>query len=440
MAKPDTIIYSNAIFNALCLHLNPAGGGVPPGAKAKAGGVSLTWIEETVAVGLEVPGLGLTLPEREMIRKVRAGDMADVAPVAYAHGADMASYKSIIFDLDFELNAPAVHRIVELNWGTSGDGSHRTPYTWSRLAAKSHVVLLVLSRPKRLPTDNPTDQRHVRADSPAGVRLVKTNYDLLDRLPLKFRSFDPEPETAGRVLAPDNYTLKLKKGEAASMERWIKQGTAFRFADYQDAPPALRQTSFCHVRSGADNFTIAGTFRLEKSLVGFLPAADLKTIPWVKTATEITDLLTKWNQSPERLSRMADSGLLEKVWLIVKPAASARSKHTIEVTLRIGSKDHEMTIPPRGKGTRGGSHFNREHLRVIEFGKAHGLVKLKEDIDFDRGEASRAMNALRAGAKAALEKAGHSVSLAETLFPTGYVGITNQIPSDQIVLQGEFSE
>jgi hypothetical protein len=429
MGQPGTIIYSDGLYADLFREAGKAAGRVKR-------------LEESIHTGplRRISDGAEIASRRETVTKVRVGTLADVAPMGCAYGSDMAEYGTIIFDLDFELETPAIRRIVELNMEVTGDGDYRTPHTWSSIAAKPHIVLLVLARSKGQPTGTQMGQQHVCMSSPTGIRFVKTNYDLLDRLSLKFKTFDPAPETAGRVLAPDNYKLDLKKSEAASIERWIKLGTAFRFADHRSAPPALRQASFCHVRSGADTFTIAGAFRFEKSLVGFLPATDLKALSWIKTATEITDFLRKWSKSPQRLSSMADSGLLEKVWIIVRPAPSARSKGTIEVTLKVGSKSQNMTIPPRGKGTRGGSQFNREHLRVIEFGKVNGLVELKEAINFDRAVASQAMNALRAGARLALEKVGGPVELAERLFPAGYVGITNRIPRDQIVIDGVFSE
>ncbi|MEQ1920229.1 MAG: hypothetical protein ABL955_13630, partial [Elusimicrobiota bacterium] len=296
MRQPGTIIYSDGLYADL---FKEAG-------RAKKG---LKRLEESIHTGplRRISDGAAIASRRETVTKVRVGTLADVAPMGCAYGSDMAEYGTIIFDLDFELETPAIHRIVELNMDMTGDGDFRTPHTWSAIAAKPHVVLLILARSKGLPTGSPIDQRHVRVSS-TGIRFVRTNYDLINRLSLKFGTFDPAPETAGRVLAPDNYKLDLKKSEAASIERWIKQGTAFRFSDHRSAPPALRQASFCHVRSGEDTFTIAGAFRFEKSLVGFLPATDLKTIPWIKTATEITGFLRKWSQSPERLSSMADSG------------------------------------------------------------------------------------------------------------------------------------
>lgn len=436
MAKPKTIIYSDTLFSALCLELNPGGGGVPAGATAKVGGLSLAWIEETIEIGRRVPENGLLIDESEKVWKVRAGSVADVAPVVHAHGDDMASYGTIVFDLDFALNTRAIHRIVELNRGVTGEGDRLTTVTWPNLAAQDHLILLILSRPNDL-VGSPQEQKHLRQNM-SERRPVENSYDLISPLGFKFVPLDSQSPSVGTVLPPDNYVLDgdLDKPLASALEPWIKHGKAFRVLDPDRAPVAARQMSFCSTGPDGHSHTIAGSFRYEKSHVGFLPATELKPIPWIKTITKIGEALDSARRSPTWLSKMADGSDLEKIALIVRPALKPRKGNPVEVFIEVNGEPFPVKIPRRG--VRKASNYNQDHLRLIKFARdRRDLVNIKvaaAEIDWGwpTKKFSAIMNALRDGVGDALKAAGLSKELADKMFPKGWVGMSGRIKRDNI--------
>lgn len=427
MVQPRTIIYSDGLYADLLQETGHAAG------RIKKGGLSLRRLEESIHTGplRRISDGAEIASRRETVTKVRVGMLADVAPMADAYGSDMAEYGTIIFDLAFELEIPAIRRIVELNMEVTGDGDYRTPHTWSSIAAKPHVVLLILSRTKELPTGSPNGQPQVRISSSSEIKFVRTNYDLVDRLPYKFRPFDSKGEL-GRALGPNNYALDegLAKRAAGSFNSWMKHGTAFRHLDEDNAPTAIRQQPFGQLSSGANSFTVAGAYQLEKSLIGFVPQTDLTPIKWIKAATDIGDFLDQCRRSASWLSKMSESdSVLRKLRLIVR-------KSTIKVSLEIDGHEFEMKVQARtGRGT---SDFNRNHLRVMELIQSEGnktIKQMAELMDYAKSATvSSLMSDLRAGSGAALKAAHHPEELADKIFPPRLAAISKNIPRENIVI------
>lgn len=431
MKKPTSVIYSDKLFSALCLKLNP-GGGVPPGATAKEGGVGLAWIEETLQIGRRVPENGLLISEDEKFWKVRAGSLADVAPVCNAYGDDMAAYKTIVFDLDFELAERTIHRIVELNLGVSGQGHLLSPVTWPTLAAQDHLILLVLTRSIQVGASSA--QKRL---SPTLGNPPSTNYDLLHGLPFKFKPL----QDFGRVLAPDNYALDddLDNKLRSALVPWIKNGTAFRVADQDQTPIAVKRSSFCSIPSEGQPLTIAGAFRYEKSLLAFLPMTALKPAEWIKTVAEISAALDCGRRSPKWVSKMSEASALDHVILIARPLEDSRRGRPVSLSIEVNGTEFPVKVPPRGG--RAASNFNKDHQWLIHLSKEHRLMEIDDMIEMIKvasGETwtvkkvSQLMTALRKGVEAALVEAGLASGLAAKIFPEDKAGVSNRIRRENI--------
>lgn len=433
--KPTTIIYSNRVFNALCLELNPDGGGVPAGARAKVGGLSLAWTEEPLEIGpLQVPEAGVAISEPEVVWKVRAGS-SDVAPIAYAHGCDMAKYKTIVFDLDFPLTTQAIHRIVELNFGVTGDGRCLAPVTWRTLAAQDHLILLVLAGTVDL-DGSPDGQKHLRLGARPITHRVTTSYDLIHELPFKFNPL----QDFGRALAPDNYALDDEdKKLRSALKPWMNQGIAFRVLDSDRTPVAVKQSSFCSIPSEGPPLTIAGAFRYEKSLLAFLPATSLDPISWLKKLSEISEVLNARRRSSPWLSNMADSSVLDKIVLIVRPVESRRRGNPVSLSIEFNGTEFPVKVPSRTG--RKASNFNQDHQWLIHLSKEHPLLSVDDMIDMVKVAAgkdwtvdkvSQLMTALRKGVGLALVDAGLPKGLAVKMFPEDMAGVSNKFRRENI--------
>lgn len=431
MGKPDTIIYSDAIFDGLLREFGASRDQFPTGRRVKKGSLSLSAFKEPVETGplRRISDGGPAGSRQDTARKVRVGALADVAPMADAHGADMATYKAIIFDLDFELTEPVVHRIVELNIGVTGDAEHRVPVTWSTLAGKPHIILLILPRIRHLEREIAFNNLWLRLLGKDDIshKKITTNYQLVDGLPYKFSPFDFQPQAAGRVLAPNNYALEksLTKKEIERLGYWIEPGTAFMHLDEVHPPAAIRQQPLCKVISGENRPIIAGSYRFEKSLVGFLPPTDLTPTKWIKAAVEISKLLDDTRRSPKKLAKMFDSdSLLRKMSLIFGEGEDG----AVTVHLRIGLEEFKMTVPERTDRRESG--FGIGHLEIaklIQTGEIFSKSELAMALKWKNADAriSSAFSDLRLGAEATLDREGYpGKAIADSMFPKRSVAIT----------------
>lgn len=446
MATPKTIIYSRNLYRTLL-------GRFGTKMKTRIGRETISRVPEPCDIVLHRRQIGpkestasaeklRRLPEIDRrsitLEKIVLGEGVHLADPADAHGLDLKLYETIIFDLDFDLNDDAALRVAELVTGLSREGNYQTPALWRDIAATAALTIVFVQAKTTEESPYSANNTLLRGLTLlAGLALPKSrvtdNYDLLPMNLVPFDSANLGCDLAQRYRILPDLPVRNRK----LLDRWMTKATAFRFVNTLLPPPAgMRYLPIAELSDRGAGHTVAGACQVGRSIVGFVPAADLESLDWLKSIVDLAKTLFQGNLFID----VVDNSARPRMKLIARKFDLSEDEKpgTAIISLEIAGEPIKMMIPER-PGKKGPRDFNLKHLELLQY---HANLQKKGFLDKAlppardrkvRKQESNLLFDLRSAAEETLKAAHLAAAIADDIFPpkTFRIDIPIQIISDR---------